>query len=164
MKSWKPQVVADSSGWSDNGLRFFSKNEAERWAEELRRRWILVTDARAVEDDQEPNYGLSGAGELVSLTEAERYPFQHFAARADMVLALRRYAYLHYPLGDFLRSLVSNDLFEALGRADQDNLHNLPALGAFVYNELPRSCWGSPQAYKAWVEVRNVKAADEEAA
>lgn len=55
--SWKPEVIADSSGkWARNGLAFATKEEAEASARDLASRWMLVTDWRAVESDQPVNY------------------------------------------------------------------------------------------------------------
>jgi hypothetical protein len=48
--SWKPEVIADSSGkWSGNRLRFATKLEAEGNVRNLAIRWTLVTDIRVVE-------------------------------------------------------------------------------------------------------------------
>lgn len=55
--SFKPEVVADSSGkFCDNGLAFATYDEAFENARDLARRWMLVTDFRAVESDQPVNY------------------------------------------------------------------------------------------------------------
>ena len=59
MASWKPEVVADSSGaFCGNALRFPTKEEAEANALDLSYRWILVSQWRATESDDEPNYRL----------------------------------------------------------------------------------------------------------
>src|SRR5688572_25670613 len=52
--------------------------------------------------------------------------------------------------GDFLRAVLSNDLTEACGRADDYNLLTLPAIVAYVYNNLPADCHGSRERYEAW--------------
>lgn len=55
--SYKPEVVADSSGqWCDNSLRFATREEAEASARDLARRWTLVTDHRATESEDPVNY------------------------------------------------------------------------------------------------------------
>lgn len=55
--SWKPEVVADSTGkWNANGLRFATKEEAETNAKNLAAKWWLVTNTRAVESDDPVNY------------------------------------------------------------------------------------------------------------
>jgi hypothetical protein len=70
-----------------------------------------------------------------------------------MVEALELYLKEGVPLGDFLAAIVANDFVEATGRADMDNLGNLPAFGAWLYNECPRQSWGSREAYEAWLEM-----------
>lgn len=65
MPSWKPQVIADSSGkWAENSLRFATKEEAEASARSLAYRWTLVTDHRAVESDDAPNYKFEDGREV----------------------------------------------------------------------------------------------------
>jgi hypothetical protein len=55
--SWKPEVIADSSGeWCGNGLRFATKEEAEANVLDLSMRWFLVRDTRAVESEDPVNY------------------------------------------------------------------------------------------------------------
>ena len=57
MISWKPEVVADSSGkWCDNALRFKTEDEAYQSASALAGRWSLVTNWRATPSDDAPNY------------------------------------------------------------------------------------------------------------
>jgi hypothetical protein len=57
MMSWKPEVVADSSGkFYGNGLRFATYEEAFENARNLAGRWTLVEDFRAVESEDPVNY------------------------------------------------------------------------------------------------------------
>ena len=57
MKSWAPEVVADSSGkWVGNALRFATKAEAEGNVADLAWRWTAVIDTRVVETDDPVNY------------------------------------------------------------------------------------------------------------
>ena len=57
MKSWKPEVIADSSGkWCGNALRFATKEEAEANVKALAWRWFSVIDTRVVESDDPVNY------------------------------------------------------------------------------------------------------------
>lgn len=56
-KSWKPEVMADSSGnWYDNALRFATEKEAFDNARNLMQRWLAVRDFRATECDDPVNY------------------------------------------------------------------------------------------------------------
>lgn len=75
--SFKPQVIADSSGqWCDNGLRFATLEEAEANAANLAARWLLVTAHRAVESNDPVNYAwiddrLVSVDAVASLTRQE---------------------------------------------------------------------------------------------
>lgn len=90
------------------------------------------------------------------------YEFRGMYARAEMVSALNRYAQMRCPVGGFLTALLSNDLKEACGRADDDNLHNIPALVAYCYNELPSPCWGSPEKVANWLNAGRVDGVEAE--
>jgi len=55
--SWKPEVIADSSGkWAGNALRFATREEAEAQVFDLSCRWMLVRETRVVECDDPVNY------------------------------------------------------------------------------------------------------------
>lgn len=55
--SFRPQVIADSSGqWSSNALFFASYEEAESYVRDLAARWILVTDTRVIESAHPANW------------------------------------------------------------------------------------------------------------
>jgi hypothetical protein len=50
--SWKPEVIADSSGqWVSNQLRFATKQQAESYVADLAYRWTAVRQTRVVECD-----------------------------------------------------------------------------------------------------------------
>ena len=53
--SFKPEVMVEGK-WSQNGLAFATKEEAEESARSLMDRWFAVNDYRAVESDQPVNY------------------------------------------------------------------------------------------------------------
>jgi hypothetical protein len=55
--SWKPEVIADSSGkWAGNALRFATREEAEANVRDLMMRWFAVRETRVVESDDPANY------------------------------------------------------------------------------------------------------------
>jgi len=68
--------------------------------------------------------------------------------------ALRRYANDHIQPGGFLTAVLSNDLKEAFGRADDENLVTLFEIVKYCYNELPANCWGSPEKVSKWLAAR----------
>lgn len=81
----------------------------------------------------------------------DTYIFQDMQVPAHVMPGLHRYINHHTPVGHFLTAVLSNDLKKAVGRADDENIHNLPAIVAFLYNEAPGSCWGSPEKVKEWL-------------
>ena len=54
-----------------------------------------------------------------------------------------------YP-GGFLTSVIENNLSEAVGAADDENMRNIPAFVAYFYNEAPSQCWGSREKAVKW--------------
>jgi hypothetical protein len=55
--SYKPEVVADSSGkWVSNATRFASETEAQIYVLDLAMRWTSVRDTRVVESDDPVTY------------------------------------------------------------------------------------------------------------
>ena len=80
------------------------------------------------------------------------YTFGDYRIRPDMMEPLQAYIEEHRPVGGFLSAVISNDLSRACSRADEDNLRNLPAFVAFLYNAAPSTCWGSPEKMKKWLE------------
>ncbi len=66
--------------------------------------------------------------------------------------ALDRYIRAGECLGHFLSAVVSNDLKEACGRADDTNLPFIPLYVQYLYNEAPGACWGSKERMEAWHE------------
>jgi len=66
--------------------------------------------------------------------------------------SVRRYVEKGINPGSFLTSVVSNDLFEAVGRADDVNRHRLFDICSWFYGYAPPACFGSEKRVKAWVE------------
>lgn len=79
------------------------------------------------------------------------YTFRQWAIPARMMNAIDLYVQRGIPPGDFLRAVICNDLSEAVGRADDENIAQLPAYVAYFWNECPSTCWGSVENMKAWM-------------
>ncbi len=60
-----------------------------------------------------------------------------------------------HEVGGFLTALLSNDLREAVMRADSQSLAALRDLVQFAYWELPSGCHGSAAKVAAWAELIN---------
>jgi hypothetical protein len=55
-RSWKVEVIADSSGkWCSNGVNFSTEESAKEWGEGLFMRWTAVREWRVSPSDEEPN-------------------------------------------------------------------------------------------------------------
>jgi len=71
---------------------------------------------------------------------------------SNLVDALERYVKNRMPTGSFLRAVLENNLVEAVGRADSDNIRLLPEIVQYCYNNLPHNCWGSPEIVKRFLD------------
>lgn len=63
----------------------------------------------------------------------------------------RRYIEVGIPGGHFMTAVLSNDLMGAFGRADDINRAMMHNICAFLYNDAPRGCYGSPEHVKDWI-------------
>ena len=79
------------------------------------------------------------------------YTFRGFCIPERMMGGLTRYVEHGLQPGDFLTAVITNDLKEAVARADDENIKNLPAYVGWLYNEAPAACWGSREAMDAWI-------------
>ena len=82
------------------------------------------------------------------------YTFRHWMIPDRMMGAITRYIEQGVPPGDFLTAIIENNLSEAIGRADNENMANIPAYVAYFYNEAPGPCWGSPEKRRAWLRAK----------
>ncbi len=64
---------------------------------------------------------------------------------------LLRYVLEGIPPGGFLTAVLSNDLMEACGRAEEDNRRLLFRYCQFIHNHTPGMCKGSPLRFKEWI-------------
>lgn len=55
------------------------------------------------------------------------------------------------PVGSFLTAVLSNDLTQAVLRADCDTGRRLRQLVLFLHNHAPSPAFGSPAAVEAWL-------------
>lgn len=71
--------------------------------------------------------------------------------KPEIIAAIRKHADHGTPCGHFVTAVLCNDLKEAIGRADQENLRDLIEIVSYCYNEIPSTCWGSPDAVATWI-------------
>ena len=81
------------------------------------------------------------------------YRFRDFYIRDQMMEGIRDYIDHGVPCGSFLTAVICNDLKNAVGRADEENLRNLPAFVGYFYSEAPAPCWGSEEEMNAWMKM-----------
>ena len=83
-----------------------------------------------------------------------QYRFRQFYIPDRMMGGLLRYIEHGISPGHFLTAILENNLQEAVSRADDENMANLPAYSAYLYNEAPAGCYGSPDICRAWMEKK----------
>lgn len=73
---------------------------------------------------------------------------------AHLHRGLALYLVHHLKTGSFLRAVLSNDLRDAVRRADEASREGLYRLVAFLEHHSPSDCWGSAAIVDAWLERR----------
>lgn len=84
------------------------------------------------------------------LPEQGEYKFRDFYIPERMMCGITRWVEDAIYPGHFLTAILSNDLAEAVGRADDENMQNIPAYMGYLYNMVPSACHGSVEKMKAW--------------
>jgi hypothetical protein len=70
----------------------------------------------------------------------------------ELQAGLNRYVNERCQTGSFLYAILTNNLREAVMRADDKNIRLIPEIVCFVYNEIPGKCWGSVEKVEAWLK------------
>ena len=89
-----------------------------------------------------------------AVSQISGYEFNGYRIPEYMAGGMARYLLQGIPSGDFLTAVLENNLMEAIGRADQENMRNLPAYVSFLYNETPSNCFGSHKIVNEWIKTR----------
>jgi hypothetical protein len=55
--------------------------------------------------------------------------------------------------GGFVEALLTNNLTEAITRADKHNLQRIDEIVLYLLNALPLTCWGSEEKVKLWRDM-----------
>jgi hypothetical protein len=95
----------------------------------------------------------------MSMRSAANYEFNGCYIPERMAGSLRLWIERGIAPGSFLMAVLENNLSEAVGRADDENLANLPAYVGYLYNEAPAPCWGSPAKCEAWAKEMRLQLA-----
>lgn len=82
---------------------------------------------------------------------ADRF-YRQKADVSHIIGAIKRYVEHGIPAGSCTEAILSNDLFDAFGRADIDTREGMFEIVQYIHNETPRACWGSRETYSAWIK------------
>lgn len=77
---------------------------------------------------------------------------------AHLRVGLIRYLEEGVPTGGFLEAVLSNDLREAIGRADLQSREGLLALVGWLHMEAPAVSHGSADRYRCWLAAHKLAA------
>ncbi len=80
--------------------------------------------------------------------------FRQYKIPAHLGPALFFYLTDRQPPGGFLQSVLSNNLQDAVKRADPFSLAALLDIVDFLLEAAPHASWGSPEKFRAWVDPR----------
>ena len=74
------------------------------------------------------------------------------AMRIEIKESLDRYTQERIPAGGFLEAVLENNLMEAIGRADEENIRDIHEICSYVYNNMPYNCHGSKNIVNEWLK------------
>ena len=77
--------------------------------------------------------------------------------RQDIQESLDRYVKHGIRTGGFLYAVLTNNLFQAMTKADMENRMNLHEICSYIWNEIPSSCWGTEQKVEVWIARRGLE-------
>jgi len=87
------------------------------------------------------------------MLEPIQNPGAYWLIRPNIIEGINRYVLWHQEVGHFLTAVLSNDLREALARADDENIRTILQIVSYCHNQIPGVCWGSPEVYKKWIKM-----------
>jgi len=87
----------------------------------------------------------------IDVTNGAIYSFREWYIPKHSMAALRRYVEEGIMPSHFLAAVLENNLSEAIARADNESLANLPAYTAYLYWEVTSPCHGSPEKVQEWI-------------
>lgn len=66
--------------------------------------------------------------------------------------ALSDYIERGIPVGGFLHAVLSNNLFDAVSKADKQNLPALKDITDWIFAQAPQGSWGSEALVLRWIQ------------
>ena len=70
---------------------------------------------------------------------------------ANLIYSIDLYVNEGIRPGDFLMSVLSNNLWGVMARADENSLYLLRSIYNYIYNDVRGDCWGSPEKVQVWL-------------
>ncbi len=67
-----------------------------------------------------------------------------------ILLAINNHVLIGQHCGHFVTAVLSNDLIEAVNRADDECQKCLRSIVRYLYNRCPSGCWGSKKKMEEW--------------
>ncbi len=92
---------------------------------------------------------------MKALVESLPDPTDPSLVPPDIKRAIDNYVQLRRRPGDFVLSVLKNNLAMAIGRADHNSLRVIAAIVGYCYNEIPAPCWGSHDIVEAWITPKS---------
>lgn len=71
---------------------------------------------------------------------------------SSLAPGMQRYLEQGVQPGSFLTAVICNNLKEAFVKADDFNQELMFEIVKWMYNEIPRLCWGSPARVENWMK------------
>jgi len=71
--------------------------------------------------------------------------------------SILNYVNTKVPTGDFLYAVLTNNLTEAIFRADLNNSRALKDIVKYCFWRIPHNCWGSKKEVEDWVNRGDAK-------
>lgn len=75
---------------------------------------------------------------------------------SHIIGSIDRYVASGIPTGGCTEAILSNDLFDAFGKADEGTRESMFEIVSYIYNNCPIGCHGSREAYSAWLKHRGL--------
>ncbi len=86
----------------------------------------------------------------IDLLETTKETYEGMSIDRRFAGGLTAYVTHKYPVGNFLRAIITNNLEQAMGYNGYEG-KTIPAYIHWLKNNAPSECWGSEEAYENWV-------------
>jgi len=80
----------------------------------------------------------------------ENFSYKNQKIPGSLIQGIENYLSSGILPGDFLKSVISNNLLNTYLYADENNIKVIAVCIIFFYNEAPPNSWGSKEKMQAW--------------